>query len=107
MSRPPVRTSPSTAVAGGRGWDLPRDRGRVGAVEPLSDRELLKRIELYVISTVAEAEMRGMTPLAVFFEWIDDLRVSDPKLARKIEQRLPRDTVFEYRQWRGEADPAE
>lgn len=49
---------------------------------------------------VAEADLRGMSPLAVFFEWMEDLQVADPERAAALLESLPRETRSEYRLWR-------
>jgi len=50
---------------------------------------------------VAEADLRGMSPLAVFFEWLDDLQAADPERAAALLASLPMETRSAFREWRG------
>lgn len=70
------------------------------AVEHLSQDELLEWVNIRVIGMLAEADLRGMAPMAVLFEYIDDMYEVAPQVARGLAARLPRATIAEYREWR-------
>jgi hypothetical protein len=69
-------------------------------VENLSQGELLEWVNIRLIGMLAEADLRGMSPTAVFFEYLDDMYEVAPQQARRLEASLPRATIAEYREWR-------
>lgn len=69
-------------------------------MENLSQGELIEWVNIRVISMLAEADLRGMAPMAVLFEYLDDMYEVAPKVARGLAASLPRATIAEYREWR-------
>lgn len=65
------------------------------------DDEMFEEFRMLLIGMVAEADLRGMSPLAVFFEFLDKMHTHAPEHAKSLESMLPRATRAEYRQWRG------
>ena len=49
---------------------------------------------------MGEAELRGMSPVDVFFEWLDEM---DADRAAAILAALPRETRACYAEWRRSA----
>jgi hypothetical protein len=49
---------------------------------------------------LAEASLRGMSPMAVFCDWLDELHLEDPNRARALLASLPRETQLDYAEWR-------
>lgn len=69
------------------------------AKAPASDPEW-ERFTIQFTGFVAEADLRGMSPLAVFFEWLEDLHATDPERAAALLASLPMETRLGYREWR-------
>lgn len=64
-----------------------------------ADDDLMTRGEIWFRGVFAEADLRGMSPLAVFYEWLDDLHVKAPPRAADILAKLPPETRVAYREW--------
>jgi hypothetical protein len=69
------------------------------ATDAMSDDEVRERFWILLQGFLAEADLRGMSPLAVFFDWIHDLEGNRPTVAAELLDALPRATRRAYREW--------
>lgn len=65
-----------------------------------SDDAVFDQFRVQVHGFLAEADLRGMSPVAVFFEWLDEM---DADCAAAILVALPRATRISYAEWRRSA----
>lgn len=87
----------------GRRRSLPRGLAPAppaAAAGVLGDDEVMERFQIRLHGFLAEADLRGMSPVAVFFDWLDDLRRDDPDRADLVLASLPLPTRRAYRAWR-------
>lgn len=70
------------------------------APSPSGDAAVFEQFRVLVHGFLAEADLRGMSPVAVFFEWLDEM---DTDRAAAILCALPRVTRISYAEWRRSA----